>query len=501
MDMTPVRAGARHAVVVGGGFGGIAAALRLRARGHAVTLIDRCPRLGGRAQVFERDGFRFDAGPTVLTAPFLFEELFVLFGRRLDDHVELIPLAPWYRFRFADGSELDYGPDEAATEAAIARLSPGDVEGWRRLGAHSRAIFELAFERLADRPFHDPRALLRQLPAFVRLRAFDPVWRCVARFMKDDRLRRAFSIQPLLLGGNPFTTTSIYTLINHLERAHGVWFPRGGTGALVDTLGALMRDVGVDIRLERTVARIEVEGGRASGVTLADGERIPADLVVSNGDPMQVYRELLPRAALPRVTRRRLQRSKLSMGLFVLFFGTHRQWPEVAHHTITFAERHRELLADIFERGVLAEDMSLYVHRPTATDASFAPPGGDSFYVLCPVPNLRAADIDWSAAGPRLAERILAQLDATLLAGVREQLGPVFWMTPADFRDDYASHAGAGFSLQPTFTQSAWFRFHNRGEGIAGLYHVGAGTHPGAGMPGVLLSARVLDHVLDGETA
>ena len=500
MDVTPT-ASSRHAVVVGAGFGGMAAALRLRARGLGVTLIDRCPRLGGRAQVFERDGFRFDAGPTVLTAPFLFEELFALFDRRLEDRVELIPLAPWYRFRFADGTELDYGPDDATTEAGIARLNPGDVEGWRRFGAHSRAVYDLAFERLADRPFHDPRVLLRQVPAFLRLRAFDTVWGCVARFMKDDRVRRAFSIQPLLLGGNPFATTSIYTLINHLERAYGIWFPRGGTGALVDALGELMTEVGVDVRLGRTVRRIDVEGGRATGVTLEDGERIDADLVVSNGDPMHVYRELLPRRALPRLTRVRLDRAALSMGLFVLFFGTHRQWPEVAHHTITFAERHRELLADIFERGVLADDMSLYVHRPTATDPSFAPPGGDSFYVLCPVPNLRAADLDWSTEGPRLAERILAHLDETLLPGVRAQLGPVFWMTPEDFRADYASHAGAGFSIQPKFTQSAWFRFHNRGEGIAGLHHVGAGTHPGAGMPGVLLSARVLDNLLDEEAA
>jgi len=492
---------ARHAVVIGAGFGGIAAALRLRARGLAVTLIDQCPRLGGRAQVFERDGFRFDAGPTVLTAPFLFEELFARFDKRLSDYVELIPLAPWYRFRFADGTMFDYGPDEATTEAEIARLSPDDVAGWRRFGAHSRAVYELAFDGLADQPFHDPRTLIRQVPAFIRLRAFDSVWRCVSRFMRDDRLRRAFSIQPLLLGGNPFTTTSIYTLINHLERADGIWFPRGGTGALVDALGTLLREEGVATRLATTVRRIDVKGRRTTGVTLADGERVPADLVVSNGDPMHVYRELVSADALSPMARLRLRRASLSMGLFVLFFGTHRQWPEVAHHTITFAERHRGLLDDIFERKVLADDMSLYLHRPTATDPSFAPPGGDSFYVLCPVPNLEATDIDWREVGPRLAERILAHLEETVLPGLRGHLGPTFWMTPEDFRSDYASHAGAGFSIAPKFTQSAWFRFHNRGEGIAGLFHVGAGTHPGAGMPGVLLSARVLDRLLDAEAA
>ena len=497
MDMSAADTVApRHAVVMGAGFGGIAAALRLRARGYAVTLIDQCPRLGGRAQVFERDGFRFDAGPTVLTAPFLFDELFALFDKRLEDYVELIPLAPWYRFRFADGSELDYGPDDATTEAGIARLAPDDVAGWRRFGEHARRVYELAFDRLADQPFHDPRTLLRQVPAFLRLRAFDSVWDCIGRFVKDDRIRRAFSIQPLLLGGNPFATTSIYTLINHLERAYGVWFPRGGTGALVDALETLLREEGVVVRLQTTVARIDVEERRARGVTLASGERIPADLVVSNGDPLHVYRELVPRAAASAPARLRLKHARLSMGLFVLFFGAHRQWPEVAHHTIDFAERHRELLDDIFERKVLADDMSLYLHRPTATDASFAPPGGDSFYVLCPVPNLEAEGIDWAVEGPRLAERILDHLERTLLPGLQAHLGPSFWMTPEDFRRDYASHAGAGFSLAPKFTQSAWFRFHNRGEGIDCLYHVGAGTHPGAGMPGVLLSARVLDRLV-----
>jgi phytoene desaturase len=487
---------AARAVVIGGGFGGIAAALRLRARGYGVTLVDQCPRLGGRAQVFERDGFRFDAGPTVLTAPFLFEELFTLFGRRLADEVELLPLAPWYRFTFADGSSFDYGPDDATTEDEIGRLSPRDVEGWRRFGDHARAIYALAFDGLADRPFHDPRTLLRQVPAFLRLRAFDSVWDCAGRFFEDDRVRRAFSIQPLLLGGNPFTTTSIYALINHLERAYGVWFPKGGTGAMVNALDRLLREVGVEVLLNTPVERIELEGRRVRGVTLAHGERLPADVVVSNGDPMHVYRELLPRQATTRLARWRLDRASLSMGLFVLFFGTKRQWPEVAHHTIWFGERHRELLTDIFERKVLADDFSLYLHRPTASDPDLAPAGCDGFYVLCPVPNLEAEGIDWEVEGPRLRDRIVAALDRTVLPGLAGSIATEFWMTPEDFRSDYASWQGSGFSIAPKFTQSAWFRFHNKGEGIAGLYHVGAGTHPGAGMPGVLLSARVLDHLV-----
>ena len=497
MDMSaPIAPPAARAVVIGGGFGGIAAALRLRARGYAVTLVDQCPRLGGRAQVFERDGYRFDAGPTVLTAPFLFEELFALFDKRLADYVELMPLAPWYRFVFADGTAFDYGPDDATTEAEIARVAPDDVAGWRRFGAHSRRIYELAFDRLADRPFHDPRTLARQIPAFLRLRAFDTVWRCVARFVADDRVRRAFSIQPLLLGGNPFSTTSIYTLINHLERTYGVWFPKGGTGALVDALHHLMREEGIAVALQTSVARIDLDGRRVTGVTLADGATLEADVVVSNGDPMQVYRELLPEGATTtRLARWRLERASLSMGLFVLFFGTRRQWPEVAHHTIAFAERHRELLADIFERKHLAEDCSLYLHRPTASDPSFAPAGCDSFYVLCPVPNLEA-DIDWEVEGPKLRDRIVATLERSVLPGLADDIATEFWMTPEDFRRDYASWRGAGFSIAPKFTQSAWFRFHNKAEGVDGLYHVGAGTHPGAGMPGVLLSARVLDNLV-----
>jgi phytoene desaturase len=487
--------GHQSAIVAGAGFGGIAAALRLRAKGYNVHLIDRCARLGGRGQVFEKDGFRHDAGPTVLTAPHLFQELFTLFGENMSDYVTLVQPDPWYRFHYHDGETFDYGPTEEATEAEIARLSPGDVDGYRRMGAWSKKIYDVGFTGLSDVPFHSPAFMIKQIPDLLRLRSYESVWSMVSRHLKSDRLRRAFSIQPLLLGGNPFSTTAIYGMINHLEREHGVWFAMGGTGALIDALERLMREQGIKISLGETISRIKVEGDRATGVVLETGEELDADLVVSNMDPVHVYREMLPAAQISNVAKLRVKTSKLSMGLYVLYFGATRTWPDVAHHTVWFGERYKGLLRDIFEKKKLADDFSLYVHRPTATDPSFAPDGCDSFYVLCPVPNL-AGGQDWSVEGPKLRDRIVAALDASMLPGLKEHITAEFAMTPTDFKTNYLSVDGAGFSLSPFFTQSAWFRFHNRGEGVQNLYFVGAGTHPGAGVPGVVSSAKVLDHLI-----
>jgi phytoene desaturase len=487
-------AGPSHAVVVGGGFGGIAAALRLRAKGYAVTLLDRAQRLGGRAQVFERDGFRHDAGPTVITAPFLFDELFELFGKSRADYVELLPLQPWYRFRFYDGSTFDYGGTIEDTLTEIRRIEPADADGYLRMLEHSEKLFEAGFTRLADQPFHEIGTMLREVPQLVRLRTYRTVWHLVARYIKNEKIRQAFSIQPLLVGGNPFTTTSIYGLIHYLERRWGVFFAKGGTGALVDAFRQLLQEEGVAVRLDTTVARIAIENGRATGIVLEDGTRIPADIVVSNADPLHLYRDLVPEKT-QSATIRLKRRSRISMGLYVLYFGTTRIYPEIAHHTIWFGPRYREHLKDIFERKILAGDFSLYVHRPTATDRSFAPHGCDSFYVLCPVPNLDAG-IDWQTEGPRLKERIITALEATMLPGLRKSMTASFIMTPSDFEHDYFSVAGAGFSIAPHFTQSAWFRFHNRSESIDGLYLVGAGTHPGAGLPGVVSSAKAIDRLI-----
>lgn len=479
-------------IVIGAGFGGIAAALRLRAKGYEVSLIDRCAGLGGRAQVFERDGFKHDAGPTVITAPFLFEELFQLFGERLEDHVRLVPLTPWYRFHFADNTRFDYGGTLDETLAEIARIEPGDCDGYRALLAQSEKIFDVGFLQLSAVPFHRFGAMLRQIPALLRLRSHDTVWQLVCRHLKNPKLRQAFSIQPLLVGGNPFDTTSIYGLIHYLERAHGVHFAMGGTAAITAALGELMARQGIVVRLDTTVSRVEVEDGVATGVTLADGVSMCADVIVSDVDPAHLYGSMIRREAQAGSTRLKLACAEFSMGLFVLYFGTTRQYPDVAHHTIWLGERYRELLSDIFHDKILSEDFSLYLHRPTATDPSFAPAGCDSFYVLCPVPNLKGT-VDWAVEGPRLQSRIVAALERTILPGLGGCITSDFYMTPENFRSDYLSAHGAGFSVAPLFRQSAWFRFHNRAEGIRNLYLVGAGTHPGAGLPGVLCSAKVMD--------
>ncbi len=488
------------ALVIGAGFGGIAAALRLRAKGYDVSLIDRCGGLGGRAQIFERDGFRHDAGPTVITAPFLFEELFALFGERFEDHVKLVPLTPWYRFHFSDNTQFDYGGTLDETLAEIARIEPADCAGYRSLLAQSERIFNVGFLQLSAVPFHRFSAMLKQIPALLRLRSHDTVWQLVCRHLKNPKLRQAFSIQPLLVGGNPFDTTSIYGLIHYLERAHGVHFAMGGTAAITTALGALMTRQGIDIQLNTTVQRINVDAGTATGVTLADGLAISADVVVSNADPAHLYGAMIRPEDQAASARLKLAAAEFSMGLFVLYFGTTRQYPDVAHHTIWLGERYRELLADIFHDKVLSEDFSLYLHRPTATDASFAPAGCDSFYVLCPVPNLKGA-IDWAVQGPRLQARIVAALEKTILPGLGDAITSEFYMTPENFRSDYLSAHGAGFSVAPLFRQSAWFRFHNRAEGIRNLYLVGAGTHPGAGLPGVLCSAKVMDALVPAATS
>lgn len=485
-------------VVVGGGFGGMAAALRMRALGHRVTLTERLGALGGRAQVFERGGFRHDAGPTVITAPFLFEELFALFGEQLSDVVRMVALDPWYRFYFSDGRQFDYCADMAAMDRQIAAFNPADIQGYQCLLEASRKIFEVGFIELADQPFLRFRDMLAQTPQLIRLGCYRTVSSMVEKYIKDPSLQRVFSIHPLLVGGNPFSTTSIYTLIHFLERHWGIHFCMGGTGRLVQAMTELMHRQGVQVMLGTDVESFVLTGNRVTGVRIQSGETLSADLVICNADPPTVYREMMPRADTASLRSGRLLPESLtnySMGLFVLFFGTSCTYPEVAHHTIWFGDRFRTLLRDIFDRSVLADDFSLYLHRPTATDPSFAPHGCDSFYVLCPVPNLRA-DIDWDQEGSRLRDRIVSALSRTVLPDLENTIREDFWMDPRDFRDQYRSRFGAGFSIAPTFWQSAWFRYHNRDPAINNLYFVGAGTHPGAGLPGVLSSAKVVERLV-----
>ena len=484
----------KHAVVIGSGFGGMAAALRARKLGFEVTLIERLEQLGGRARTFKRDGHTFDAGPTVITAPFLFEELFELFDRQLPEYAEILPVSPWYRYEFSDGSRMDYGGTVEDTVNEIERLSPRDVEGYKRLLAHSKRIFDVGFGELAHVPFNRLWFMLKQVPALVRLGCYRTVWQFTKRYLKDERLRRAFSIQPLLVGGNPFNTTSIYSLIHYLERRWGVHFPRGGTGALVAAMGRLMQEVGVDIRLNQEVQKICIEDGQVTGVQFANGDSMAADLVICNGDPAQIYRSLVPRVDRKRWTDRRIDALKYSMGLYVLYFGTTCQYQDVEHHTIVFGEQYQELLQRIFAGEPAGDDLSLYLHRPTATDPALAPDGKDTFYVLAPVPNLQHHD--WLAARDQVRERVIDILEERVLPNLRQHMDVCFDLDPTQFDADYGSRWGAGFSIAPIFTQSAYFRFHNRSEDIKNLYLVGAGTHPGAGVPGVLSSAKVVEHLL-----
>ena len=492
--MTSTTSGAgKKAVVIGAGFAGIATALRLRALGYQVTLLERLANLGGRAQVFQRGGYRHDAGPTVITAPFLFDELYELFGEKLEDHLDFVPLDPFYRFHFADGSQFDYRASIEDTLTEIRRFSVDDADGYLKLLEKSKKVYDVGFKKLVHRPFTRVWDMVKQIPALLILKCYRTVSQMVNSHLKHPLIRQAFSIHPLLVGGNPFKTTAIYTLIHYLERRWGVFFCMGGTGKLVDELGALMERQGIDIQFNADVDEIILQHKTAKGVRLSNNATIDADLVVFGGDPETCYRHLLPQTKprLPRI------KKQYSMGLYVLYFGTKKLYPDVAHHSIWMGPRFKQLLSEIFDSKQMSEDFSLYLHRPTATDKSFAPDGCESFYVLCPVPNLQG-NIDWSTEAQRLRDRIIDALEDSILPQLSSVIEEVFWMTPEDFANDYRSMHGAGFSIEPRLTQSAWFRFHNRDKAITNLYFVGAGTHPGAGLPGVVSSAKVVEELLTG---
>ncbi len=485
----------RHAVIIGSGFGGLAAAVRLGARGYRVTVLERLDAPGGRASVYRQDGFTFDAGPTIVTAPFLLEELWALCGRRLADDVTLVPTDPFYRIRFADGGVFEYTGDPDRMRAEVARISPADLPGYERFLAASERIYRTAFERLGSVPFTHWTSMAKVVPDLAALGSWRSVHGLVAKYVRDPRLRTVLSFHPLLVGGDPFSASSVYALIAFLERRWGVHFAMGGTGALVRGLAGLVRGQGGTIRCNATVRQITVAGGAATGVLLEGGERVAADIVVSNADSAWTYRHLLAPEHRRRWTDRKVERARYSMGLFVWYFGVRRRYEEVAHHTILLGPRYRALLRDIFKRHRLAEDFSLYLHRPTATDPSLAPPGCDAFYVLSPVPHLRSGT-DWAVEGERYRRAIAEALEATVLPGLQANVVTSRTMTPQDFQDRLLAFRGAAFGLEPLLTQSAWFRPHNRSEEVDGLFLVGAGTHPGAGLPGVLCSAKILDTVV-----
>lgn len=484
-----------HAIVIGSGFGGLAAAVRLGARGYRVTVLEKLDAPGGRAYVYRQDGFTFDAGPTIVTAPFLFEELWALCGKRLSDDVELRATTPFYRIRFDDGTVFDYSGDRDAMRAEVLKLAPDDLAGYERFMQASEAIYKIGFEQLGDVPFSKFTDMLKVAPDLVRLQSYRSVYGLVSSYVRDPRLRTVLSFHPLLVGGNPFATTSVYCLISFLERRWGVHFAMGGTGELVKGLVRLIEGQGGSLRLNSEVDEILLDGQRATGVRLKSGEVLDSRIVVSNADSAWTYRHLLPARARKRWTDRRIERSRYSMSLFVWYFGTRRQYPDVAHHTILLGPRYRELLTDIFDHKIVADDFSLYLHRPTATDPSLAPQGCDTFYVLSPVPHL-ASGTNWAEKAEPYRRAIERALSATLLPGLEQEIISSRMLTPQDFQDRLNSWQGAAFGFEPVLTQSAWFRPHNQSEDIEGLYLVGAGTHPGAGLPGVLSSARVLDRVV-----
>jgi len=491
----PRTSGAPKAIVIGSGFGGLAAAIRLSVKGYDVTVLEKLDAPGGRAYVFHQDGYTFDAGPTMVTAPALFEDLWRLCGRELSHDVELRALTPFYKIRFADGETFTCSSDPEEMRAEVGRISPGDVDGYERFMADSEAIRKVAFEELADVPFSHAMDMVRVAPALVRFRAHRSVYAHVASRMRDERLRAAFSFHPLFIGGNPFSSSSVYSMIASLEREWGVHFAMGGTGALVRGMVNLLERNGGRVRCDTEVAGIEVDNRNvACGVTLVSGEPLVADIVVSNADVAWTYGRLLKPTHRRHWTDRKLERSKYSMSLFVWYFGTTRRFEDVDHHTILLGPRYKALLHDIFKRKVLPDDFSLYLHRPTATDPSLAPDGCDAFYVLSPVPNLEA-DIDWPHEAERYRAKIAQTLDQTVLPGFEDTIATSRIMTPDDFEGRLLSYRGAAFSMQPLLTQSAWFRPHNVSEDVRNLFIVGAGTHPGAGLPGVLSSAKILDRV------
>ena len=485
-----------NSIVIGSGFGGIAAALRLKAKGHKVTLIEKHPDLGGRARVFRKNGFIFDGGPTVITAPYLINELFELFKKDPKDYIKLSPLKVWYQFVFEDKTKFNYSGNENEMKAQIEELNKEDVKGYEKLVSFTKKIFDKGFTELADIPFDKPFVMMQQLPSLLKLKSYKSVYSLVSSYIKNEKLRRMLSMHPLLVGGNPFTTTSIYGLILYLEKKWGIHYSMGGTGNIIKGFEKLMNEVGIKVIKGNEVTKILSKNNKITSIQLDNHDYIDADNVICNADPPAVYEKLLDEKNNNSfLFKWKKKRMEYSMGLFVYYFGTKKIYDNVEHHTIKFGNKYKEHLDDIFDKKKLNNDVSYYLHRPSATDKSMAPEGNDCFYVLVPVPNNQSG-IDWSIEGDKMKKLIIDKMENDLMPNLRNNIVEDFYLTPDYFEKDLNTKFGSGFSIQPKFTQSAYFRFHNKSEIYDGLYFVGAGTHPGAGVPGVLSSAKVLDKIL-----
>lgn len=481
----------KKVAVIGSGFGGISLAIRLQAMGCQVKIFEKRDLPGGRAYVYKDKGFTFDAGPTVITAPECLEELFALKGKKMADYIEMIPVSPFYRLFWDDGYEFDYSNNTEELYAQIQKKSPPDVDGYRRFLEYSKEVFREGYTNLAATPFLKWWDMVKVAPQLIKLKAHLSVYKTVSNFIKDEHLRQAFSFHSLLVGGNPFSTSSIYTLIHYLERNWGVFFPRGGTGALVQALLKFYREMGGEIALNSEVAEILTDDGdRIQGIRLGNGEVWNCDAVVSNGDVVHTYKDLMKKNQKAVKKAKRLEKNDFSMSLFLIYFGTNKKFPKLSHHNVLFGPRYKELLDDIFTNGILPKDFSLYLHAPSMTDPQLAPAGCESFYVLAPVAHLGKSKVDWKTEARKYADSIYKYMEEKYMPGLRESLVVERIFTPEDFKTELNSYHGAAFSLEPKLTQSAYFRLHNRDSSIHGLYFVGAGTHPGAGVPGVVNSAK-----------
>jgi phytoene desaturase len=490
-------------IVIGSGFGGLGAAARLAAQGYQVDIFEKLDQPGGRAYVFERDGFKFDAGPTVITAPFMFDDIFGLAGRKREDYVEFVPCDPFYRIFDHNGRHLDYNDNEEFILNQIEQWNRADREGYKRFMATTKAIFEKGFVELADQPFLSVNDMIRVIPDLLRLQSHKTVYNYASQFIENEFLRRCFSFHPLLVGGNPFDTTSIYAMIHYLEREWGVHYVMGGTGALVRALGRLIEELDGRFHLNAEVEEILVSGDgrnrRATGIRLKDGTVHHADHIISNADVAFTYTKLInsKNRSLRNSDFRYKNLTRYSMSLFVIYFGTKKRYNDgrLAHHNIILSERYKGLLKDIFKNKQLADDFSLYLHMPTMTDPSMAPEGHEAFYVLSPVPHL-GSSIDWEKTAKPYRDAIMQFLEDNYLPDLQANIVTEHHIDPRHFKGILNSHLGSAFSVEPILTQSAWFRPHNRSEDIDNLYFVGAGTHPGAGLPGVLSSSKIAEDLI-----
>jgi phytoene desaturase len=480
----------KTAIVVGSGFGGLALAIRLQSAGVQTTVVEARDKPGGRAYYWERDGFVFDAGPTVITDPACLQELWALSGRDMAADVELEPVMPFYRLNWIDGTNFDYSNDEAQLTREIAKLNPEDVAGYARFLDYSAGVYREGYEKLGHVAFLDFASMIKAAPALAKYQAWRSVYSIVSSFVKDEKLREALSFHTLLVGGNPMTTSAIYALIHKLEKDGGVWFAKGGTNRLVAGMVTHFERLGGVVRVGDPVVAIDTLGERATGVRTKSGWHGQADAVATNADVMHSYRDLLSSSRSAQRTRARLERKRWSPSLFVVHFGVQGTWPGIPHHSILFGPRYKGLLTDIYKHGVLSEDFSLYLHHPTVTDPSMAPEGMSTFYALAPVPHMGKAPVDWDVVGPQLERRILDEIGRRLIPDIHDRIVTKFSYAPTDFGRDLNAHLGSAFSLEPVLWQSAYFRTHNRDEQIGNLYFVGAGTHPGAGIPGVVGSAK-----------